>query len=270
MVPCKGLVKRELRIFTKYFIQSNKQDSKPGTEATTRRSKRWAWTGVTEWNASPRWAGTTSASGTPPTTGTRRLAMDWLIIKTPTGTTAASNACWRRAAQGERYTRRRWALPTSWPSSSSWTTSSLLQQCYRWAWPSSWSRPPRESRRPPRLQRRVGRPISPAPAPEDRHHLRFLAKTMTKTKTKILTTSNRSGGIARAKHSYSTLWWFWAPQRMNRPPAFSHSFPRGQRMVPFTGGKGNDVLHDTKYGGASQSNHTCSYESDFGSAMMSK
>ena len=41
-------------------------------------------------------------------------------------------------------------------------------------------------------------------------------------------------------------------------------------MGPFTGGEGNDVLRDVKDGGASQSNHTCSYESDFGSAMMSK
>ena len=41
-------------------------------------------------------------------------------------------------------------------------------------------------------------------------------------------------------------------------------------MGPFTGGEGSDVFHDMKYGGASQSNHTCLYESDFGSAMMSK
>ena len=41
-------------------------------------------------------------------------------------------------------------------------------------------------------------------------------------------------------------------------------------MGPFTGGEGSDVLHDMKDGGASQSNHTCLYESDFGSGMMSK
>ena len=41
-------------------------------------------------------------------------------------------------------------------------------------------------------------------------------------------------------------------------------------MGPFTGGKGPDVFHDMKYGGASQSNHTRLYESDFGSGMMSK
>ena len=42
-------------------------------------------------------------------------------------------------------------------------------------------------------------------------------------------------------------------------------------MGPFTGdGEGNDVLHDKKHGGTSQSNHTYLYESDFGSGMMSK
>ena len=41
-------------------------------------------------------------------------------------------------------------------------------------------------------------------------------------------------------------------------------------MVPFTGGVGPDVLRDMKDGGASQSNHTCLYERDFGSAMISK
>ena len=41
-------------------------------------------------------------------------------------------------------------------------------------------------------------------------------------------------------------------------------------MGPFTGGEGPDVLRDMKDGGASQSNHTCLYESDFGSAMILK
>ena len=41
-------------------------------------------------------------------------------------------------------------------------------------------------------------------------------------------------------------------------------------MGPFTGGEGPDVLRDMEDDGASQSNHACLYESDFGSAMMSK
>ena len=41
-------------------------------------------------------------------------------------------------------------------------------------------------------------------------------------------------------------------------------------MGPFTGGEGPDVLPDIKDDGASQSNRTRLYESDFGSGMMSK
>ena len=117
----------------KYIQMRKVLTQKPGMAATMQRLRQWALTPATEWRDCPRWAGTTSASGTPPTTGT----------------TGASSACSRRAAPGGRCTPR------------------------RSAWPSCWNLLHLGSRPPHQLQPRADQPTSPAQALVDPHRLRF-------------------------------------------------------------------------------------------------